>query len=86
MLPGPLGRTRVVIIAGTQASGLIGGVQSMTDPAFARVVIRKLREPSGDIPAYFQIVIKIRYRDDTPTYTSYVTHRKVALTQNSPDN
>jgi hypothetical protein len=86
MMPGPLGRTRVVSFAGTHSSGMIGAVQSLTDPAFARVLVQKLREKSGAIPPYFQVIIKIRYRGDTPTYTSYVTHRTLALKQNSPDN
>jgi hypothetical protein len=86
MLPGPLGRTRVVSFSGNHSSGLIGSVQSLTDSAFARVLVAKLKESSGQIPPYFQIVIKVRYRDDTPTYTSYLTHRALALKQNSPDN
>jgi hypothetical protein len=85
MLPGPLGRTRVVSFAGNHSSGLIGSVQSMTDPSFARVLVDKLKTSSGGIPPYFQIVIRIRYRDDTPTYTSYVTHRALMLKQNSAD-
>jgi hypothetical protein len=86
MLPGPLGRTKVVSFSGNHSSGLIGGVQSMTDPAFARVIVDKLKTSSGQLPPYFQIVIKVRYRDDTPTYTSYVTHRALTLKQNSAEN
>jgi hypothetical protein len=86
MMPGPLGRTRVVSFAGNHSSGLIGSVQSLTDPAFARVLVAKLKEATGKIPSFFQIIIKVRYRDDTPTYTSYVTHRALTLKQNSPNN
>jgi hypothetical protein len=86
MLPGPLGRTRIVSFAGNHAAGLVGSVQSLTDPSFARVLLEKLKTSSGQVPPYFQIVIKIRYRDETPTYTSYVTHRPLMLKQNYPDN
>lgn len=88
MLPGPVGRTRVVSFAGNHSSGLIGGIQSLTDPAFARVAVQKLRESSGgkELPLYYQMIIKVRYRGDTPTYTSYVTHRTLALKQNSFGN
>ena len=83
VLPGPLGRTRVVSFAGNHAAGMIGSVKSFTDPSFARVLAQKLRNPAGEIPPYFQIVLKVRYRDDTPTSTSYVTHRTLALDQNA---
>ena len=85
MLPGPLGRTTVVTFASNHKWGVIGGVQSLTDPAFARVLVKKLKEPSGKVPAYYQIVFRIRYRDGTPTNTSYVTHRVLAITQNSSE-
>lgn len=83
VLPGPMGRTTVVGFSGNHAWGVIGAVQSLTDPAFARTVVTKLRLPSGEIPPFYQIVIKIRYRDGTPTNASYVTHRALTLTQNS---
>jgi hypothetical protein len=82
MLPGPLGRTRIVSFAGNHAAGLVGSVQSLTDPSFARALLEKLKTSSNEVPPYFQIVVKIRYRDDTPTYTSYVTHRALMLKQN----
>lgn len=83
VLPGPMGRTTVVGFSGNHAWGVIGAVQSLTDPAFASTVVTKLRLPSGEIPPFYQIVIKIRYRDGTPTNASYVTHRALTLTQNS---
>jgi hypothetical protein len=83
VLPGPMGRTTIVGFSGNHAWGVIGAVKSLTDPAFARTVVRKLNPSSGEIPPYYQIVIKIRYRDGTPTNSSYVTHRVLSLTQNS---
>jgi hypothetical protein len=83
VLPGPMARTTVVGFSGNHAWGVIGAVQSLTDPAFARTVVQKLKLTSGEIPPYYQIVIKIRYRDGTPTNSSYVAHRALSLTQNS---
>jgi hypothetical protein len=80
VMPGPLGRTKIESFTGNRAWGVIGAVQSLTDPAFARVIAQKLREPSGEIPPYYQVVIRIRYRDGTPTNASYVVHRTLALT------
>jgi hypothetical protein len=86
VLPGPLGRTRIASVTGNRAWGVIGAVQSLTDPVFARVVVQKLSEHPGEIPPYYQLVMKVRYRDGTPTSASYVTHRALAMTQNSVDS
>jgi hypothetical protein len=83
VLPGPMGQTTVVGFSGNHVWGVIGGVESLTDPAFARTLVGKLRASSGRIPPYYQIVIRIRYRDGTPTSASYVAHRALSLTQNS---
>jgi hypothetical protein len=85
VLPGPMGRTTVMGFSGNHAWGVIGSVQSLTYPAFARTLVKKLRASSGEIPSYYQIVIKIRYRDGTPTEASYVTHRVLNPTENSSD-
>ncbi len=83
VLPGPLGRTTVVTFSSIHKWGVIGGVQALTDPAFARMVLDKLKDPSGKIPHYYQIVFRVKYRDGTLTSASYVTHRVLAMTQNS---
>jgi hypothetical protein len=83
MMPGPLGRTRVVSFTGNRAWGVIGAIQSLTDPAFAGTVVRKMRNSKGEMPRYYQIIIRIRYRDGTPTDASYVIHRTLTLTENS---
>jgi hypothetical protein len=85
VLPGPLGRTKVISFAGNHAWGVIGGVQSLIDPAFAGVVVRKLKESTGKLPPYYQLIIKIKYRGGTPTNASYVTHRPLILAQSSEE-
>jgi hypothetical protein len=85
VMPGPLGRTTVATFSSNHKWGVIGGVQSLTDPGFGRVVIDNLKGSTGRIPPYYQIVLKIKYRDGTLTNTSYVTHRALALTQNSDE-
>jgi hypothetical protein len=51
------------------------------DPAFVRMLCKKLRDASGKMPVYYQIVLRIRYRDGTPTSASYVTHRVLTMAQ-----
>ncbi len=85
MMPGPLGRTTVVTFSSNNKWGVIGGVQSLTDPAFAKVIVEKMRAPSGKMPSYFQLVLRMKYRDGTLTHVSYVTHRALTMSQNSSE-
>jgi hypothetical protein len=79
MLPGPLGRTSIITFYGNHSWGAICGVQAFTDPSFARVLLDKLKTPSGSVPRYYQVLLTISYRDGTPTTASYVNHRVLAL-------
>lgn len=85
MMPGPLGRTTVITFSSNNKWGVIGGVQSLTDPAFAKVIVDKLRASSGKMPPYFQLVLRMKYRDGTLTHVSYVTHRALTMSQNSAE-
>jgi hypothetical protein len=85
MLPGPTGRTTVATFASNRKWGVVGGVQALVDPSFTRVLVQKLREPSGKLPPYYQVVFRIKYRDGKLTSASYVTHRVLALTQTSAE-
>jgi hypothetical protein len=83
VMPGPLGRTTVASFTGGRAWGVTGAIQSLTDPAFARVLVSHLKDRSGKLPPAYQIVIRLTYRDGIPTSTSYVTHRVLTLTEKS---
>jgi hypothetical protein len=47
------------------------------------VIVEKLRGPSGKMPSYFQLVLRMKYRDGTLTHVSYVTHRELTMSQGS---
>jgi hypothetical protein len=85
VMPGPLGRTTVVTFSSNNKWGVIGGTQSLTDPAFARLLEEKLKKPSGKLPTYYQVLLQMKYRDGTLTHVSYVTHRPLTMTQTSTE-
>jgi hypothetical protein len=76
-MPGPLGSGDIQTFNSNHSPGVQGAVQWFTDPAFARQLTSKLRKPGGNLPRYFQLVLKIKYRDAVPTEISYVTHREL---------
>jgi len=75
--PGPLGTGDIQTFNSNHSPGVQGAVQWFTDPAFTRQLTSKLRKPDGSLPRYFQLVLKIKYRDAVPTEISYVTHREL---------
>jgi hypothetical protein len=40
-------------------------------------LVSKLRKPSGEIPRYYQIVLRVKYRGGVPTETNYVLHHEL---------
>jgi len=76
-MPGPLGSGDIQTFNSNHSPGVQGAVQWFTDPDFVRSLTSKLRKPDGNLPRYFQVVLKIKYRDAVPTEISYVTHREL---------
>jgi len=78
-LAGRLAKVQVDIqtFNSNHSPGVQGAVQWFTDPAFTQQLTSKLRKPDGSLPRYFQLVLKIKYRDAVPTEISYVTHREL---------
>ena len=77
-LPGPLGTTDVESFTSNRSAGYVGAVQWFTDPAFAKLLTDKLKMiGDGQIPRYYQVVLRIRFKDDVPIETTYVLSRKL---------
>jgi hypothetical protein len=76
--PGPLANTDVMSFAGRSGAGIMGAVAWFTEPASARNLTAKLRKSSGEVPHYYQVVLKVRFLDGVPLETSYVLHRELS--------
>ena len=59
----------------------MAGEQALTDPGIAKMLVGKLRKPDGSIPAYFQVVLRVRSMDGVPTQITYVFHRELMVTR-----
>ncbi len=73
--PGPLANTVIQSFSSSRTWGREGATQAFTDAALARMLVRRLRKPSGDLPRYYQIVVRVKFSDGVPTDISYVLHR-----------
>jgi len=77
-LPGPLRNNDVESFTSSRSAGYVAAVQWFTDPALARVLVAKLKEASGgQMPRYYQVLLKVKFRDDVPTETTYVLSREL---------
>jgi len=75
LAPGPLGNTNIQSFTSNRTWGREGAIQAFTDPALARTIVNKLRRVSGEVPRYYQVVLKVKFRDGVPTDIAYVLHR-----------
>jgi hypothetical protein len=77
-LPGPLRNNDVESFTSSRSAGYVAAVQWFTDPALARVLVAKLKEASGgQMPRYYQVILRVKFRDDVPTETTYVLSREL---------
>jgi hypothetical protein len=77
-VPGPLGSNEVDSFTSNRSAGYVAAVQAFSDPAFAATVVNKLKAASGGhMPRYYQVVLRVRFRDDIPTETTYILGREL---------
>jgi len=76
---GPLGTTDIESFTSNRTPGRVAGVHWFTDPEFAKILFNRLKTPSGEIPRYYQLVLKVKFKDGVPTDTVYVMHRELSL-------
>jgi hypothetical protein len=82
--PGLYGKGEVLYLSGNQVSSVMAAVQAVTDPALARTLVSKLREPGGTLPRYYQIVLRVKSMDDMPVEISYMFHRALPASSEAP--
>jgi hypothetical protein len=75
--PGPLGTGDIESFSSNHSPGTLAAVQWFTDPNLARILTGKLRKSNGELPRFYQIVLKVKYKDAVPTEVSYVLHREL---------
>jgi len=77
-IPGISGVGELLIISGNASPDTLAGAEWLTQPWRAKQLVQRLRGPSGELPRYFQVVIKVTFRQGIPVSSSYVFHHVVA--------
>jgi hypothetical protein len=73
-MPGLSGEGEIMIIAGNASPDTLAAAEWLTQPSRARQLAARLRASSGQIPLYFQVVIKVAFKQGIPVESSYVFH------------
>ena len=74
---GPAGNTDIMTLAGNSTFGRAGAIDALTDPKFVKTLVARMRGASGHIPAYFQVLLRVRYKGGVPTETSFLVYREI---------
>jgi hypothetical protein len=77
-LPGPLGSNDVESFTSNRSAGYVAAVKAFADPGFARMLVDRLRQASaGRMPRYYQVLLKVKFKDEVPTETTCVLAREL---------
>jgi hypothetical protein len=76
-LPGAAEKGEFASFVSNRAAGYVGALQWFTDPQSAKILLSKLTNSKGQFPKYYQVVLKIKFKDEVPTEISYVLSREL---------
>jgi len=76
-LPGISGVGELLILAGNASPDTLAAAEWLTQPWRAKELVARLRTARGTIPRYFQVVIKVGFKQGIPVSSSYVFHHAV---------
>ena len=76
-LPGPLRSHDIESFTSSRSAGYLGAIRWFTDPTLAHELVAKLKGSNGEMPRYYQVLFKVRFRDDVPLETTYILSRKL---------
>jgi hypothetical protein len=77
-LPGPMGGNDVESFTSSRSDGYVAAVKAFTDPQFVHALVRELKQAGdGQIPRYYQVLLKVKFSADVPTEITYVMAREL---------
>lgn len=75
-LAGPLGHNDIESFTSVRSGGYVAAVQWFTDPGSAQTIVSKLESANGGkMPRYYQVLLKVKFKDNVPTETTYILSR-----------
>ncbi len=72
--PGLSGVGEFLVIAGNASSDTLAAAEWLTQPRRAQELVQRLRTKSGEIPRYYQVVLRVAFKQGIPVESTYVFH------------
>lgn len=76
-MPGPSGVGVLFSIAGNASPDTFAAAEWLCQPWRAKELADRLRLEDGSIPEYFQVVLRVEFKQGTPVQSNYVMHHVV---------
>jgi hypothetical protein len=76
--PGISGSGELMVLAGGSTESVLAAVEYVTQPNYAAELCEKLATGCRELPSAYEVVIKARFKSQTPVEISYVTHRALS--------
>jgi hypothetical protein len=73
--PGLHGAGETTVLAGASTEATLAAVEFVTQPRYAAYLTARLRDARGAMPRSFQVVVRARFKSQTPVEITPVTHR-----------
>jgi hypothetical protein len=77
-VPGPSGSGDVTSFTSMRTPSRLGAVQWFTDAAHASELVTKMKNATGQMPRYFQVLLRVTFKDSVPTQASYILHHDLS--------
>ena len=78
--PGLHGVGETTVLGGNSTEGTLAAVEFATQPRYAAELAARLRDGRRQLPKAYQVVIRARFKSQTPVEIRYVTHRVLETT------
>ena len=76
-LPGIDGSGRILILEGGSTASNWAAADYLTRPATAKELLSHIKLPDGKLPAFFQVLLHVKYKDVVPTRTAFTIFRQI---------
>jgi hypothetical protein len=71
-----MGNNDVLSFTSIRSPGYVGAVRFFTNPDTAQMIVAQLKQANrGKTPRAYQVLLRVRFKDNVPTETSYVLNR-----------
>jgi hypothetical protein len=81
MTAGLSGVGALLVIGGNASSDTLAAAEWITQPWHAKELVQRLRTPAGEFPRYYQVVLKVAFKQGIPVQSSYVFHHVLTAGQ-----